>query len=122
MGAAAWPALHLLRALLGRCSAVEFKSRSFCVSVPGHIALESNANLFGFTHAGAVAVLCTLRLLRALGDSVARASVHCITFGMPAIGNAALANHVSLLGWNRCFTSFVLPGGLAHHCLMSSRC
>lgn len=55
-------------------------------------------------------MLCTLRLLRALGDHATRASIRCITFGMPAIGNAALANHVSLLGWTRCFTSFVLPG------------
>lgn len=63
----------------------------------------------GHSLGGAVAVLCTLRLLRALGDHTGGASIRCITFGMPAIGNAALADHVSLRGWHHCFSSFVLP-------------
>lgn len=58
-------------------------------------------------------MLCTLRLLRQLGSNADRSNVCCITFGMPAIGNAALAKHVSTLGWHGCFTSFVLPGA---HC------
>ena len=55
-------------------------------------------------------MLCTLRLLRELGDYNGSNSIRCVTFGMPALGNAALADHVSLRGWHQCFSSFVLPG------------
>lgn len=59
---------------------------------------------------GAVALLCTLRLLRALTASDVRPLVHCICFGTPAVGNAALATFVDAAGWSTHFTSFVLPG------------
>ncbi len=59
---------------------------------------------------GAVALLCTLRLLRALQESHVRPLLHCICYGTPAIGNATLASHVDRAGWSTHFTSFVLPG------------
>ena len=59
---------------------------------------------------GAVALLCTLRLLRALGAHDVHPLVHCTCYGTPAIGNATLARHVDQEGWSKHFTSFVLPG------------
>ena len=109
MGTAAWQAPCLLWTLLGRCVLVQL--RQYCHTETTHF--HSDSCVTPTPNAGAVAVLCTLRLLRGLGDNAAQRSVRCITFGMPAIGNAALANHVSLLGWHHCFTSFVLPGASA---------
>ena len=60
---------------------------------------------------GAVAQLCTLRLLRALHSQPPASELRCIVFGAPPIGNAALASHVQRLGWGPHFTSIALPGG-----------
>ena len=60
-------------------------------------------------------VLCegaTLRLLHTLHPAPPPATaLRCIVFGSPAIGNAALADHVHRLGWEAHFRSIVLPGG-----------
>ncbi|KAL4423258.1 hypothetical protein ABPG77_004527 [Micractinium sp. CCAP 211/92] len=58
---------------------------------------------------GAVAQLCTLRLLRALQSRPPVEQLRCIVFGAPAIGNAALAAHVQREGWSAHFTSIALP-------------
>ncbi len=70
-----------------------------------HTAWESVA---GHSLGGAVALLCTLRLLQGLprGDP----SLYCICFGTPAIGNAALAALVAEYGWESHILNFVLPG------------
>ena len=67
----------------------------------------------GFTAAGhslggAVALLCTLRLLQGLAGSTP--SLQCICFGTPAIGNAALAAVVAEYGWESHILNFILPG------------
>ena len=66
----------------------------------------------GHSLGGAVAQLCTLRLLHTLHPAPSPPTVlRCIVFGSPAIGNAALADHVRRLGWGAHFRSIVLPGG-----------
>lgn len=61
---------------------------------------------------GAVAQLCTLRLLHALWSTAPPpAALRCIVFGAPPIGNAALADHVQREGWEPHFLSVALPGG-----------
>ena len=62
----------------------------------------------GHSLGGAVALLCTLRLLQGLSGSPP--SLHCICFGTPAIGNAALAALVSEFGWESHILNFILPG------------
>ena len=60
---------------------------------------------------GAVAQLCTLRLLHALRRRLpSPAELRCVAFGAPAIGNAALAAHVRVQGWEPHFLSIALPG------------
>ena len=59
---------------------------------------------------GAVAVLCTLRLLRALGATIARPLVSCFCFGTPAVGTSSLAATVDSHGWSTHFVSYALPG------------
>ncbi len=131
VGAAAPPAAGLLRTFPGRCSSAVFSvmwcyalqlslrechHRLPCVTRIGLLSCrrfqhcQGLPQLIAHACAGAIAVLCTLRLLRELGDFDGSDSICCFTFGMPAIGNAALADHVSLRGWHRCFSSFVLPG------------
>ncbi|DBA94509.1 TPA: hypothetical protein ACH3X1_002100 [Trebouxia sp. C0004] len=63
--------------------------------------------LCGHSLGGAVALLCTLRLLQGLpkGDP----SLYCICFGTPAIGNAALAALVAEYGWESHILNFILP-------------
>lgn len=62
----------------------------------------------GHSLGGAVALLCTLRLLQGLSSSTR--SVQCICFGTPAVGNAALAAVVAEYGWESHILNFVLPG------------
>ena len=62
----------------------------------------------GHSLGGAVALLCTLRLLQGLAGSTP--SLQCICFGTPAIGNAALAAVVAEYGWESHILNFVLPG------------
>lgn len=58
-----------------------------------------------------MAQLCTLRLLHALrGAWPPPAALRCLAFGAPAVGNAALAEHVRRQAWGRYFTSVALPG------------
>jgi len=66
----------------------------------------------GHSLGGAVAVLCTLRLLRELGSLGKLGHVRCITFGMPGVGSAALAEHVRQQNWDTCFISYATPGDL----------
>lgn len=63
--------------------------------------------LCGHSLGGAVALLCTLRLLQGLSSSTR--SVQCICFGTPAVGNAALAAVVAEYGWESHILNFVLP-------------
>eukprot|EP00198_Chlamydomonas_reinhardtii_P006846 XP_001696182.1 triacylglycerol lipase-like protein [Chlamydomonas reinhardtii] len=64
--------------------------------------------LCGHSLGGAVAKLCTLRLLRELPDWP-RPRVRCIAFATPAVGNAALAEMVANAGWADHFASYYLP-------------
>lgn len=66
--------------------------------------------LCGHSLGGAVAALCTLRLLAALGQGgAASTQLRCVTFGSPPLGNAALATHVRERQWETLFHSYVLP-------------
>ncbi|KAL4436737.1 hypothetical protein ABPG75_003876 [Micractinium tetrahymenae] len=65
--------------------------------------------LCGHSMGGAVAQLCTLRLLRTLRSPPPAEQLRCIAFGAPAIGNAALAGHVQQQGWGAHFMSIALP-------------
>ncbi|KAL0042211.1 hypothetical protein WJX77_006257 [Trebouxia sp. C0004] len=69
--------------------------------------------LCGHSLGGAVALLCTLRLLQGLpkGDP----SLYCICFGTPAIGNAALAALVAEYGWESHILNFILPEDIIPH-------
>lgn len=62
----------------------------------------------GHSLGGAVALLCTLRLLQGLAGSTP--SLQCICFGTPAIGNAALAAVVAEYGWESHILNLILPG------------
>ncbi len=62
----------------------------------------------GHSLGGAVALLCTLRLLQGLPGGTP--SLSCICFGTPAIGNAALAALVAEYGWSNHILNFILPG------------
>ncbi|GIL88442.1 hypothetical protein Vretifemale_16406 [Volvox reticuliferus] len=64
--------------------------------------------LCGHSLGGAVAKLCTLRLLRELPDWP-RPRVRCIAFATPAVGNAALAELVENAGWANHFSTYYLP-------------
>lgn len=64
----------------------------------------------GHSLGGAVAALCTLRLLAALPRPPPPAHLRCLSFGCPAFGNAALAAHVHEQGWDAYFYSYALPG------------
>ena len=60
---------------------------------------------------GAVASLCTLRVLQQAHDAGhSLPPVSCITFGTPAIGNSALAARVRDNGWKEHFHNVALPG------------
>lgn len=73
--------------------------------------VKDRANCAGHSLGGAVAKLCTLRLLRRLPPAAAAAGrVRCCTFGAPALGNAALAALVAARRWDRLFYSLTLPG------------
>lgn len=68
--------------------------------------------LCGHSLGGAVAQLCTLRLLHLLRAAPPPAdALRCIVFGCPAIGNTALAEHVRQQAWDAHFLSISLPGG-----------
>ena len=64
----------------------------------------------GHSLGGAVAMLSTLRLLAALAQPPPTQQLACIGLGMPALGNAALAEHVHRQDWNRFFIHLALPG------------
>ncbi|KAK9816587.1 hypothetical protein WJX72_002290 [[Myrmecia] bisecta] len=73
------------------------------------VARSQDVVFCGHSLGGAVAAICTLRLLRLTGG---QARVRCISFGAPAIGNAALARAVAAVGWQTNFASYVLPEDL----------
>ena len=58
-------------------------------------------------------MLCALRILRKLGNPSTTTQIRCVTFGMPGVASAALADHVKLQGWNSCFLSFAVPGDVS---------
>lgn len=58
-------------------------------------------------------MLCTLRILRKLGNPSTTTHIRCVTFGMPGVASTALADHVKLQGWNSCFLSFAVPGDVS---------
>lgn len=70
--------------------------------------------LCGHSLGGAVAVLATLAILRAIpsaslpkgGDGI---QVKCITFSQPPVGNAALREYVHRNGWQRHFRTYCIP-------------
>jgi pimeloyl-ACP methyl ester carboxylesterase len=64
--------------------------------------------LCGHSLGGAVAKLCTLRLLREQPEWPPP-RVRCITFATPAVGNSALAELVEAAGWATFFKTYVLP-------------
>ena len=68
-------------------------------------------NFAGHSLGAAVAVLCTLKLLKQLpvGSSPRLA---CVVFACPAIGNGALADLVTESGWQRFFRNHLVPGML----------
>lgn len=77
----------------------------------------------GHSLGGAVALLCTLRLLRSLKEP--SPLVQCICFGTPAIGNAALAAMVHEHGWEDHILNFILPGQATYcaaHSYILPRC
>jgi hypothetical protein len=85
--------------------------------------------LTGHSLGGAVAVLTTVRLLRALttaqlGSSSSSSGLHsllnaaaeplirCISFATPAVANTDLLQEVMAAGWDQFITNIVMPGGL----------
>lgn len=63
----------------------------------------------GHSLGGAVAMLCTIRLLQHLPRSQ-QDNVKCIGFATPPVGNGALAELVRQAGWDRCIQNIMLPG------------
>eukprot|EP00892_Ulva_mutabilis_P003885 jgi/Ulvmu1/1869/UM012_0025.1 len=63
--------------------------------------------LCGHSLGGAVATLCTLRLLGM--DPEAASHIHCITFACVAIGNPEVMRMVHANGWSHLFQNFILP-------------
>lgn len=71
----------------------------------------------GHSLGGAVATLCTLRLLGM--DAEAASHIHCITFACVAIGNPEVMRMVHANGWSHLFQNFILPGAVLsarRHC------
>lgn len=66
-------------------------------------------DLTGHSLGGAVATLCTIRLLQHLPRSQ-QDNVTCIGFATPPVGNAALAELVRKAGWDRRIQNIMLPG------------
>jgi pimeloyl-ACP methyl ester carboxylesterase len=68
----------------------------------------------GHSLGGAVAILCTLRLLSLLSSTSPDKSgdlsrvLKCICFGTPALGNRALRKHVAAMGWTSVITCYAL--------------
>jgi pimeloyl-ACP methyl ester carboxylesterase len=84
--------------------------RAGLVGCPPHAADSASARACaGHSLGGAVAMLCTLRLLRQL-EPTERARLRCVCFGAPAVGNAELAAYVADAGWDEHFSAYLLPG------------
>jgi pimeloyl-ACP methyl ester carboxylesterase len=104
-GGGAAPAAH--RGFLGRAAAVQAEALWAHARARGLRLV-----LCGHSLGGAVAQLCTLRLLRLLrGAPPPPRELRCVVFGAPAIGNSALAGHVASQGWDQHFQGIALPGG-----------
>ncbi len=58
---------------------------------------------------GAVATLCTLRLLRQLPPRADAYPLRCIAFATPSIGNGALSDLVAARRWDVYLSNFLLP-------------
>jgi alpha-beta hydrolase superfamily lysophospholipase len=102
---AAAPGVH--RGFLGRAQAVQVEPLWTHARQQGLRLV-----LCGHSLGGAVAQLCTLRLLHLLRAAPPPAdALRCIVFGCPAIGNTALADHVRQQAWDAHFLGISLPGG-----------
>ncbi len=64
--------------------------------------------LTGHSLGGAVATLCTVRLLDALPRDL-HSTMSCIGFAVPPVGNARLAEAAAAAGWQHRITNYVLP-------------
>jgi predicted lipase len=91
-----------------------FLSRSRSVPIESLFRLARQRRqrfvLCGHSLGGAVAVLCLLRLLAVLPELPPPVELRCIGFGMPALGNTALVEHVKAMGWEPYFLNVFLPG------------
>jgi len=76
-----------------------------------HHALSRGLHLVlcGHSLGGAVAKLCTLRLLRQLPEGSPSPPITCITFACTAVGNKGLATMVDARGWGPHFRNYLLP-------------
>lgn len=69
--------------------------------------------LCGHSLGGAVAVLATLAILRAISvTSTEKIQVKCITFSQPPVGNASLRDYVNGKGWQHYFKTYCIPEDL----------
>ena len=103
-----WSWLWLHKVLYPTGTAVSLAVVKFILGLTSSSPLAIACCAAGHSLGGAVALLCTLRLLQSLqGDTP---SLHCICFGTPAIGNAALAALVAEYGWHNHILNFILPG------------
>jgi Lipase (class 3) len=66
----------------------------------------------GHSLGGAVAALCTLKLLGI--EPAAAERVSCITFACVALGNPEVSHVVQDNGWSHLFHNFILPGVSSH--------
>lgn len=87
--------------------------------LPKHATLKSVSHSFrahaGHSLGGAVASLAALRLLKQAPEAASNVSV--IGFAAPAVGNAALADHIQKAGWEDSFTNLLLPGAHDFRCV-----
>lgn len=63
----------------------------------------------GHSLGGAVAQLCTLRLLNQLPKG-SKPALRCMTFACPAVGNPSLSSYVQASGWVPFFQNLLIPG------------